>query len=329
MSRPRISVVIPAYNAAQWIGETLESVLGQSAEPDEVIVVDDGSTDDTHKIATGYVPRIRIVSQENRGAAGAWNRGFREARSDFVAKCPADDLWEPLKLEWQREAIVENPTADLLFGGAQDFGVVEGDLPAPPGSGLLDNSKLLPVLYEDNCFAAPTAVMRRSLHTRLNGFREDLSGSEDYDFWLRALEDDAVFFYDPRLLTRLRKHGDNLSLQALRIWRLNHQIHQRHAKAIDDDQLVRGTLARDLLRIGRCSLGVGDVDGARAAYRAALAHRVSLTAMVASAALTVPGAKATVHRFRPPSEKHRCSEGASSGGPGGPSSSGSASTNSR
>ena len=221
VTRPTVSAVIPAYNAAAWIDETLESVLAQTVAPDEVIVIDDGSTDETREIVLARGSSIRMIRQENAGAAAAWNRGFAAAACEFVAKCPADDLWEPQKLERQIATLDDDSSIDLLFGRARDFGVVEGDLPAPPSNGRLDPDELLPALYASNCFAAPTAVVRRSLHEELRGFREHLVVGEDYDFWLRALEGGAGFFYDARLMTRLRKHGGNLSLQALTTWQTN------------------------------------------------------------------------------------------------------------
>lgn len=290
--------MIPAYNAGQWIEETLDSLAGQTVTPDEVIVVDDGSTDDTVQIVTEHALAVRLARQPNSGAAGAWNRGFREARGKYVAKCPADDLWEPRKLEWQLSTLAEDPSIDLLFGAARDFGVVEGDLPAPPQVGKLDPDRLLPALYENNCFAAPTAIVRRSLHARLGGFREDRSGSEDYDFWLRALETGAVCFYDPRLMARLRKHGGNLSLQALTIWQLNYEIHRSHANAVDE-RLARDVLARDLRVAGRCSLGLGLAAEARQAYSDSWRERRSVAAAAFALALMLPGAGWLVRRLRP------------------------------
>ncbi len=299
MSAPSISVVIPAYNAAAWIDETLDSVLRQTLAADEVIVVDDGSTDDTADIVTRRDAPLRLVQQENGGAAAAWNRGFEEATSQFVAKCPADDVWERHKLEWQHATLTTHPSIDLLFGKARDFGTVEGDLPGPPQSGLLDPDELLPVLYASNCFAAPTAVVRRDLHQALGGFREDLVVGEDYDFWLRALRGSAVFYYDDRLMTKLRKHSGNLSLQALTTSRMNHRIHSDHAALLADRREARAVIARDLRVMARCALGLGNAREARAAYRASLRQRWNLSAAVLGVALSIPGAATVADRLRP------------------------------
>src|SRR2546423_1499605 len=107
--RPSISVVVPAYNAELYIAQTLEGILSQTLPPDEVIVVDDGSTDATLDELARFRGEVKIVNQTNRGTAGAHNTGFRMAGGDYVARCDADDIWAPTKLERQSEALVTHP----------------------------------------------------------------------------------------------------------------------------------------------------------------------------------------------------------------------------
>src|SRR3954447_25406386 len=118
---PTISVVVPAYNEERYIAEALDAVLAQTRSPLEVIVVDDGSTDGTHEVVAGYGDTVRLIEQENRGCPGAFDTGFREARGEFVALCPADDVWEPHKLQWQQDALRAHPEVDVIFGAAQKF----------------------------------------------------------------------------------------------------------------------------------------------------------------------------------------------------------------
>src|ERR1700722_5116977 len=139
---PTISVVIAAYQAESFIAEALDSILGQTCPPDEVVVVDDGSTDTTPQILAGYGDRIRVVRQENAGYPVAMNRAIQESTGDFVAPCGADDVWEPRKLEWQQQALIAHPEAGVLFGHAVFFGHVERDHERPTGSGLLDTQSL-------------------------------------------------------------------------------------------------------------------------------------------------------------------------------------------
>ena len=304
VSAPSISVVVPAYNAAEWITETLESVLSQSALPDEVIVVDDGSTDDTAEQAARVDPFVRVIRQENRGAPGAYNRGFAEASSDCVAMCPADDRWQPEKIEWQRSVLRDNPDVDIVFGGAEFFGCRTGGFPRPPTSGRLARADFLPELYQRCLIPAPTAVVRRRLHEQLGRFREDIA-IEDYEFWLRALTGGAVFYFDERLLVMLRQHETNLgSSNALLVWELNLRIHEWYADAIKDKSLVARVIAADLAAIGRCQLGLGDVRAARASYRGSMRRRFTLGTLPPAALAHAPGAGALLSRLRPAAQAH-------------------------
>jgi glycosyltransferase involved in cell wall biosynthesis len=288
LSTPTISVVVPAYNEGRWIAEALESVLGQTSPPDEVIVVDDGSTDGTATEVERFGDAIRLVRQANAGCAAAFNRGFALAAGTFVALCPADDVWEKEKLEWQRAVLAERPDVDVVFGRARHFGLSDDEYPHPRAAGVQDRDELLRTMFVRNVIPDPSAVVRRSLHERLGGYRHVVG--EDYEFWLRALAAGAVFFYDPRLAVRLRVHGGNLSSRALEIWETVHAARKAHAAEIDDDELVRRTLARDLLRIGRCAAGAGRTDRAREAYAESLRRRFSVQALAGSAALALPGA---------------------------------------
>jgi glycosyltransferase involved in cell wall biosynthesis len=287
---------MPAYQAERWIGATLESILGQTAAPHEVVVVDDGSTDATAEVARSFGAPVRVVQQPNGGVSAAYNRAFRECTGSHVAMCPADDLWEPSKLELQREVLAAHPEVDVAFGGARYFGLEERDFAGPREAGILDPRSFFREMYRSDLVPAPTAVIRRELFDRLGGFREDLDG-EDYEFWMRALKHGAVFFNDRRLLVRLRQHGGNLSAQAVSMWEMNLQIHELYATDLGDERLARRTLAHDLRTIGRSRLGLGEVDRARAAYRSSLAKQPHPAALAWTALLSLPGAAGPLRRL--------------------------------
>jgi glycosyltransferase involved in cell wall biosynthesis len=294
---PTISVVVPAYNEERYLAEALDAVLAQTAEPLEVIVVDDGSTDGTAEVAGRYEDRIRLIRQENRGCPGAFDTGFREAEGDFVALCPADDIWEPRKLEWQREALGEHPEVDVAFGGAQRFGLASGDHLRPADTGVLDTARLAREMFPENLIADPSAVVRRSLYIELGGY-EPLVG-EDYEFWMRALAAGATFYFDPRQHVRLREHGGNLSYRGLEIWETKHMVHQRYADLAGDPELVRRTLAHDLLMIGYCRAALGRSSDARRSFRASLGTRLSPLSLAAAVAMSVPGVARAVSAAAP------------------------------
>jgi glycosyltransferase involved in cell wall biosynthesis len=285
---PSIAVVIPAYNASAWIDETLRSVLGQTRPADEIIVVNDGSQDDTAERARSHGDRVTVIDQPNGGPPAAYNRGFDEATSDYIAMCPADDLWHPQKLEWQDETLTRHPETDVLFSRARFFGDEDDLHPHPAGEGVLEHGRFLREMYAADLVPAPTTVVRRDLHQRLGRFDESLP-SEDYEFWMRALRAGATFYHDTRELARLRIHGGNVSRRAVQIWEMNHAIRSMYAPDVGDPELSSRLLARDLREIARCRFGLGSTDKARAAYVASLRERPTAEAVVGAAALSVPG----------------------------------------
>jgi glycosyltransferase involved in cell wall biosynthesis len=294
---PTISVVVPAYNEERYIAEALDAVLRQTLAPLEVIVVDDGSTDGSVEVVRRYGNRVRLIQQENRGCPGAFDTGFREAAGDFVALCPADDVWVPRKLDWQREALARNPEVDVIFGAAERFGLMTGTHVQPARDGLLDSAWFAQQMYSQNLIPDPSAVVRRSLYLELGGY-EPLVG-EDYEFWMRALAASATFYFDPRLVVRLREHGGNLSYRALDIWETNHLIHERYAELAGDPELVRRTTAHDLLMIGYCRAALGRSGDARRSFRASLETRLSPLSLTAAMAMSVPGVAKAVSRAAP------------------------------
>jgi glycosyltransferase involved in cell wall biosynthesis len=284
-----IAVVIPAYNASAWIDETLRSVLEQTRPPEEIIVVNDGSTDDTSERARSQGSSVTVVDQPNGGPPAAYNRGFDEARSNYVAMCPADDLWHPRKLEWQDEVLTREPSVDVLFARARFFGQSDDDLhPHPAGRGVLDRASFMREMYAADVVPAPTTLVRRELHQRLGRFDESLP-SEDYEFWMRALRAGATFFHDTRELARLRIHGGNVSMRGVDIWEMNHAIRSAYAPDIGDSELSSRLLAHDLREIARCRFGLGSTRAARDAYVASLRRRPTAEAVVGAAALSIPG----------------------------------------
>jgi glycosyltransferase involved in cell wall biosynthesis len=254
MKTPSISAVVTVYNAEQCIGDALRAILGQTHPPDEVIVVDDGSSDGTPAELARFGGEINVLRQDNRGHAPALNLGMGQARGDYLAKCDADDIWEPGKLARQFEAVQAHPEIDIAFSAIQVFGDMDevrglhtaGD----PSVGVLDTPQFARTLYRENILCPSTTLIRRRLYERLGPFAEHLAG-EDYDYWMRALGVGAVFYYDPARLVRYRKHSEQLTSNALRTLRATHEVHLLHANLIDDRRFVQMVHRDDLFRIGR------------------------------------------------------------------------------
>jgi glycosyltransferase involved in cell wall biosynthesis len=183
---PRVSVVMPAYNAAAFVRRAIDSVLAQTFTDLELLVVNDGSQDDTLSVLAGYRDRLRVLAQPNGGPAAARNRGLQAARGRYVAFLDADDGWEPTKLERQvglldtRPAIGFCSTATRVVDGA---GRPAGDWPC------CDAALTLP----EGLFTHAAAISgstsgvlaRRELLVELGGFDEALRGFEDPDLWIR------------------------------------------------------------------------------------------------------------------------------------------------
>jgi glycosyltransferase involved in cell wall biosynthesis len=262
--KPTISVVVAAYQAERFIAEALESILGQTSPPEEVIVVDDGSTDGTARELERFAERVRIVRRPNGGCPAAFNTAFREARGDFVALCGADDIWEPNKLEWQLQAIESHPRADVLCGHAVLFGRSEGEYSRPPGVGMLDSAALKDALYRQCCICAPSVVIRRSLFERLGPFIENF-GADDHEYWFRCLRAGASFYYDPRPLLSWRQHENNLTGRTAWMEECGEKVRRMYEQEVSDR-----AIADDLFRTGRQLVEAGRPREARRAFRGSL-----------------------------------------------------------
>lgn len=184
---PLVSVVIATYNMGQYVGGAVDSILNQSWQNLEVIVVDDGSTDDTEAQMQRFEGdgRVVYVKTENRKQPKAKNRGLQEARGDFIAFCDADDMWEPEKLAHQIPAF-EDPEVGVVYSSASaidENGRVttqhQGPVPDRPSGYITDQ------LITHNCVPFGTAVIRRQAVEDSGMFDESIRMGIDWDLWLR------------------------------------------------------------------------------------------------------------------------------------------------
>ena len=209
---PVVSVVIPTYNRARVIGETIESVLAQELRDFELIIVSDGSTDGTEAVVESYRDaRITLVKQENSGGpARPRNTGVAHARGKYVAFCDDDDLWMPSKLRRQVEVMEQHPEAALCFTGGEAFG--DGaQLAQRALKRGVDKAHFRALLYS-NYIANSSVLVRRSVLAEVGPFNVErfLHGAEDYEMWLRiARRHPLVRIEEP--LIRYRIHPSNLA----------------------------------------------------------------------------------------------------------------------
>ncbi|MBK7891747.1 MAG: glycosyltransferase family 2 protein [Bdellovibrionales bacterium] len=189
---PSISVIVPTYNLEDCLAACLESVLGQTSPADEIIVVDDGSTDRTVEIAESYP--VKVLRQKNSGPAAARNRGVREARGEWVAFLDGDDEWMPTKIEKLREKIRE--CMDFVLVATDDLmGPIGGPYKSRPlHLGLKKDDDPFRKLYRGCFFATSTISTRRAVFLEAGGMDESLRSAQDYDTWLRIVRLGAVGF---------------------------------------------------------------------------------------------------------------------------------------
>ena len=238
-AKPIVSVVIPTFNRAHLITRALRSVLAQTFAEWEIVVVDDGSDDDTEAVIHSLQDsRIRYCRQpENRGQSAARNRGMREARGEFIAFLDSDDEWLPRKLELQVARFRELPdTVGLIHTGVETL--TDGAPPAVFTPSLRGN--LYPQLLERNVLHGTSSVMiRKSVVDRIGFFDERFPAIEDYDYWLRVsacYEIDFVAapllrYYDPPNPGRMsRAIPKNLRAREL-FYRKHHAEMRRHGVA--------------------------------------------------------------------------------------------------
>lgn len=199
--RPSVSVVIPIYNSGKYLREAIESVLSQRYSPLEVLVVDDGSSDNGPEIASSYAPQVRVTPILHRGHPAARNAGVAASTGDFLAFLDADDLWTAKKLELQIEAFTANPSLDLVFGHMQNF--ISLELTEEERAKIKCNSTALPGLLQGSMLA------RRASFERVGPFPEERKMGDFLDWYGRATLRNLNMHMLPDILVRRRIHLAN------------------------------------------------------------------------------------------------------------------------
>ncbi len=207
---PLISVIIPAYNNGQFLREALSSVFAQGMSPEiEIIVVNDGSTDNTAEIIRGYGSSLIYVEQKNSGPAAARNAGVALAGGEYIAFLDADDVWAPTKLEEQMRIFSLRPEAALVYCQFESFGQ-SYDVGASPWPKKVYSGRLFDKLLVESFIPLPSVVIKTSVIRALGGFDEDLLTAEDTNLWIRVARSHEIAGIEKALVKR-RLHGNNLS----------------------------------------------------------------------------------------------------------------------
>ena len=241
---PITSVIIPTYNRWPLVAEAVDSVLAQSFQDIEIIVVDDGSTDGTTNRLAKFDGRLRLFTTTGRGVAAARNFGVSQAQGCYVAFLDSDDLWLPGKLETQIAFLDRHP--EIQICQTDEIWVRNGVRVNPKAMHRKPSGDIF-VRSLDLCLISPSAVMMtRELFQRIGGFDESFPVCEDYDLWLRVTSVYSVPLIPEALVVKRGGHADQLSRSLWGMDRYRVLALQKILRSGLDG--VRRTAARDVLR---------------------------------------------------------------------------------
>ena len=236
-STPLVSVIMPAYRVTEYIGAAISSVLNQTFSNYEIIVINDGSpdTDELESEIARYRGRIVYIKQENRGCSAARNIGIQVARGKYIALLDPDDLWEPHYLAEQLNILESNSGIDVLYCDALIFGdsklAGRRFMEAMPSRGDVTFEALI----TQRCNVMISVTARRETVLRVGMFDENLRSAEDFDMWLRIVQQGGRISYHNQVLVKYRRHATCLSADP--VWMC------RHILKVFDNVRSRGSLS--------------------------------------------------------------------------------------
>ena len=228
-----VSVVIPCYNTARFIKKTIESVLQQTYPHIEIIIVDDGSDDETPSILKSFNnnPKVKTIRQVNSGAASARNRGISMATGPFIAFLDSDDLWLPNKLELQI-SLFQNPDVHIVYSDRENIDESDNKISCRKLTHYRGR-KLSGQLLFENFIPMSSAIIRKEVFQKVKSFDITLSRSEDIDFWLKA----SVYFgidYVDKALVLHRLRDDQLTQNKAKCIESSLEIQRRFIKKYEN-----------------------------------------------------------------------------------------------
>ena len=304
-TRPMVSVVMPAFNASRYIDQAIESVCGQTISDLELLVVDDGSTDDSTQVVERHAAldkRIRLFRQINSGPGPARNVAFRAARGRFLAFLDSDDAWAPTFLERQLALLEQRPDVDVIFGNAWNRG---GPLDGQPARSTAPDERRLRLadILADGNLHFIMAVLRREVIEAVGGFDPAFLTNEEYEMWLRAGLAGFTFARNPEPLGWYTCRPGSLSSSDTRMLEGAVRVLDHTRPLLSDGSPERAILDRSRAQYD------ADLAAARAhdslARRDASAARVHLTALherrggwLLALAARLPRTAMALYRFR-------------------------------
>lgn len=233
VSTSAVSVVIPCFNQAHYLPEAIESVLAQTLPPAEVIVVDDGSEDNSYEVAARY-EKVSRMRQQNRGVAAARNAGWKATTTDYLVFLDADDRLLPEALESGVGALERRPQVAFVSGFSRDIGddgqPLEG-LRQP----LVIQDHYLRLLEDCFIWSGSSIVYRRSAMEAVEGFDESLTAADDYDLYLRIARRFPIYCHES-VVTEYRRHGTNTTRDPGIVLDSQLEVLRRQRESVGDDR---------------------------------------------------------------------------------------------
>jgi glycosyltransferase involved in cell wall biosynthesis len=202
MTDSAVAAIVAVRDGERYLTEALDSILAQTRQPAEIVVVDDGSRDGSPRIAEGYAPEVRCLRRPPRGPSAALNTGIEATSGELLAFLDADDLWLPKKLELQCEALARDPSLDMVFGTIEQF--------VSPELGSAARARLRSPQGPAPGKVKGAMLVRRSSFERVGAFDPGRTVAEFIDWYARAMEHDLRDEVLPELVIRRRLHEHNL-----------------------------------------------------------------------------------------------------------------------
>lgn len=239
---PLVSVIIPTYNYAHFIGEAIESVRAQTYRNFEIIVIDDGSTDQTRDVVVRY-SEVRYIFQANQGIAAARNAGVAASQGQGLVFLDADDLLLPNALEAGVKSLNAQPASVFVSGHMEMISRAKGPLPTPPVICFKDNYR---AFLDYNYIVTTGQVMfRRPLFASEPGFDSSVPGCDDAELYMRIARDYPVYCHD-QVVVQHRVHGANTSGNRAMMLRSMNTIYLRHLELVKGDPELEGLCQKGL-----------------------------------------------------------------------------------
>lgn len=239
---PKVSIIIPLYNMERYIKECVESALNQTCADTEVIVVDDGSTDNSPMLLEGFGDKITVIRQKNQGPAKALNNGIRAATGDFIAWMGSDDLYLPDFVEEHLNKFEKEPYLDIIY---TDYIIIDAkgnEIKTVKCPSPLSYPLFIKMLLTNNFINGSTVMMRKECFEKVGYYDETLKASVDADMWFRLLFHNCKFGHIPIPLVKYRWHPSNQSHKFKLMQKYRDEVHLKAFKSFSEKSLFDDTL---------------------------------------------------------------------------------------